>query len=47
MTVGSIHEKLSAFYYIKTFADNFWYTNPTVIKILRLDAPYYDDFNEP
>ena len=39
--------KLLANYCLKTFANNFPSINPRDMKILRLDAPGYDESNEP
>jgi hypothetical protein len=46
MTFGSIDKKLLAFYCLEIFINNFLSIDPNVIKILRLDAPGYDDSNE-
>jgi len=47
MLLGSTDEKLSAFYCLETFAYNFSSSDPNDVKTLRLDAPGYDESNEP
>ena len=47
MSFGQIDELLFAFYCLESFANNFSSINPNDIKILRLDASGYDDYNEP
>jgi len=40
-------EKLLAFYCLETFANNFSSIDSNDMKILQLDAPCYNDSNEP
>jgi hypothetical protein len=47
MSFGPTDEKIFAFYSLETFASNFSSVGPNDTKILRLDAPCYDDSNEP
>jgi hypothetical protein len=47
MSFGLIDEKLFAFYYLEIFAYNFSSSDPNDVKTLRLDAPGYDESNEP
>ena len=47
MSLALIDGKLLAFYCLETFANNFSSINARDMKILRLDAPGYDDSNEP
>ena len=47
MSLGLIDGKILAIYCLKTFVNNFLFINPKDIKILRLDAPGYDESNEP
>ena len=47
MSLGLIDGKILAIYCLKTFVNNFPFINPKDIKILRLDAPGYDESNEP
>jgi hypothetical protein len=46
MPFESVDEKILAFYCLEIFANNFPSINPNDVKILRLDAPDYDDSNE-
>src|SRR3954454_16990593 len=47
ISLALIDEKLLAFYCIETFANNFSSIDLNDTKILRLDAPCYDESNEP
>jgi hypothetical protein len=47
MSFGPINEKLLAFYYLETFADNILSIDSNDMNILRLDASGYGDSNEP
>ena len=47
MSLALIDEKLSAFYCLETFAYNFLSSDSNDVKTLRLDAPGYDESNEP
>ena len=47
MSLALIDETLSAFYCLETFAYNFLSSDPNDVKTLRLDAPGYDESNEP
>ena len=47
MLFGLMDEKLLAFLCLKTFSNIIPSINPNDMKIPRLDAPCYDELNEP
>ena len=47
MSFRSTDGKILAIYCLETFASNLIYINPKGMKIVRLDAPWNGDSNEP